>query len=103
MVFSCRIYNIQMIQHLLTGAYLILAAAAFIYWIGAVLSMFSMLKHKAPGTSLLITATIGWLKDENFTEEGVYHRRKFFRSSLKFFLIVLAMFLVVLMGVQTQS
>lgn len=92
-----------MVQNLLTGVYLVLAIAAFVYWIGAALSMFSMLKYKAPGTSLFIAATIGLLKDDSFTEEGIYHRQKFFRSSLKFFLLILGMFVVVWVGVQTQS
>ncbi len=92
-----------MVQNILSATYLVLALAAFIYWIGAALSMFSMLKHKAPGTSLFVVATIGLWKDENFTEEGVYHRQKFFRSSLKFFLLILGMFAVVWMGIQTQG
>ena len=92
-----------MIQKVLTYAYIFLGIASFCYWVSALLCVFRMLKHKKPDLSLLMVATAGIFRADNFTAEGNYQRNNLKAAMIKFTMVVAGMVLVVFVGIQTQS
>ncbi len=90
-------------QKVLTYAYIILAIAAFCYWISCLLGYWEMLKHRKQGRSLFSVAAFGFLNAENFTEQGNIERRDIMRSIAKFFGCVFGLVIVVFIGIQTQA
>ena len=92
-----------MIQKILLWSYVFLGIGAFCYWISALLSFFRMLKHRKKDRSVLAVATTGMFSEDNFTEQGAGHRRDLFSATIKFCLVIAAMYIVVLIGIQTQG
>ena len=91
-----------MFQNLLTWAYVLLGIAAFIYWLIALISFFSMLKHRKKDRSLIKVAVTGLLDDDNFEAEGKHQRSRCFHSTLRFVYCICGMIAVVFIGIQTQ-
>ena len=91
-----------MFQNLLTWSYVFLGIAAFIYWLIALVSLFSMLKHRKKDRSLIKVALMGLHDEDNFEPEGQHQRTRCFSSTLRFVYCICGMIVVVFIGIQTQ-
>ena len=89
-----------MFQKILLWSYVFLGIGAFCYWVSAILSFFRMLRHRRKDKSVFAIAT-GIFSEANFTTEGNFQRRHLFSAVVKLALVLVAMYIVVLIGIQT--
>lgn len=92
-----------MIENFLMYSYIFGGFAVFWYWISALLAFFRTLKHRREDRSLITVLATGLFNENNFTEEGKTQRKLLFRSFFRFFAVLSAMVLIVLIGIQTQG
>jgi len=82
-----------------------LTVAAFAAWIMAVLSALSMMKHRTPGISGWWFATngIAFFTGKNFEPGAAGPRRHFIRYAGFFALVIVAQFLLAVLGIARQA
>jgi hypothetical protein len=74
----------------------IVASAAGVSWLVAMISSIAMLKHRAPGVSIMYLMVHGmaFFRGDSFTEGAARHRKRFLRAFAGFFLCIVFLMLI---------